>query len=371
MKRSWFLVPAILPAAVALAQNGSILYNPVRSIVDQEIKVKGWGSGSVSETDEAAYEGTHSLRVSSRNFFQGGIIALGKPVDLDAEAGDKSNLLRIVFRTADITLGGGGGGVPGAGGKGGPAGAGGFGGGGGGRGAGGAGGLGAPGGPPGGAGGFGGGGGRGAGGQGAPGGLGGGGGFPGAGGKGGAGGFGGFGGGQGTAAPATGMKFIRLIVTTTDGKKSEAYIPTNSSVGTDEKGWRAVSVPLQGISGFARTNKTIKDVALSADQTTTFYVGDIRVLNDKTPIRAEPNVREINRELGADVIFSATGLGGSSILRYTWDFDASDGIGVDAEGQAVRRKFRKAGTYTITLTVSDYYGLKDPYVTTIKAVINP
>lgn len=345
MKRSWFLIPAFLPAAMALAQNGTVLYNPVRSIADQEIKVKGWGSGTLSETDEAAFNGTHSLRVSTRNYFQGGIITLGKPADLLDEAKDKTNLLRITFRQADIKLGGPAGGA-GAGAGAGPQRGGGL---------------------------AGAGGGDGGKGGGSAGGLGGGnrGGFPGglAGGP-----PGGIGGGTtksalGINAPA--MKFIRVIVTTTDGKKSEAYIPTDTSAPTQEAGWRSVAVPLQAISGLDRTNKLIKDVAISADQTTTFYVGDLRVVSDKTPIRAEPNFRDLNRELGAEVIFSANGQGGSSVLRYTWDFDASDGIGVDAEGQAVRRKFRKAGTYTITLTVSDYYGLKDPYITTIKAVINP
>jgi len=344
MKRSWFLIPAFLPAAMALAQNGTVLYNPVRSIADQEIKLKGWGSGTLSETDEAAFNGTHSLRISTRNYFQGGIITLGKPADLLDEAKDKTNLLRVTFRQADMKLGGPASGVGG----------------------------GADAGPKRGAGLAGAGGGGGAAGGGAAAGGGNRGGLPG-------GGFpGGFPGGApgGTTKSALGvnapvMKYIRLIVTTTDGKKSEAYIPTDTSAPTQETGWRSVAVPLQAISGLDRTNKVIKDVALSADQTTTFYVGDLRVVSDKTPIRAEPNVRDINRELGAEVIFSASGQGGSSVLKYTWDFDASDGIGVDAEGQAVRRKFRKAGTYTITLTVSDYYGLKDPYTTTIKAVINP
>jgi hypothetical protein len=336
MKRSWFMIPAFLPAAMALAQNGTVLYNPVRTIADQEIKVKGWGSGTLSETDEAAFNGTHSLRISTRNYFQGGIITLGKPVDLLDEAKEKTNLLRVTFRQADMKLGGGAGAGAGD----------------------------AGGGPRRGAGlaGAGGGGGAAAGGGGNRGGL--------------PGGLQGGAPGTGTTKTALGvnppaMKFIRVIVTTTDGKKSEAYIPTDTAAPTQETGWRSVAVPLQAISGLDRTNKVIKDVAISADQMTTFYVGDLRIISDKTPIRAEPNVRDINRELGAEVIFSASGQGGSSVLRYTWDFDASDGIGVDAEGQAVRRKFRKAGTYTITLTVSDYYGLKDPYTTTIKAVINP
>ena len=91
---------------------GTTLYAPVRSIKDQGISVRGWGSGTISETDEMAYEGTYSIRVSTRNFFQGGILSLTNPVDLSQAFADKNNLLRILVRVADQsqTLGGGGGG---------------------------------------------------------------------------------------------------------------------------------------------------------------------------------------------------------------------------------------------------------------------
>ena len=132
-----------------------------------------------------------------------------------------------------------------------------------------------------------------------------------------------------------------------------------------------MAVPLQAILGLDRTNKQISAFAVSGDATSTFYVGDLRVINDTTPIRGEPNVRSINLALGEEVTLTAYGEAGSSILRYTWDFDDADGVQVDAEGQSVKRKFRKAGTYNITLTINDFYGLKQPYTTTIKAVVNP
>jgi PKD repeat protein len=163
-----------------------------------------------------------------------------------------------------------------------------------------------------------------------------------------------------------------LIVTTTDGKKSEVYVPANTSSATDE-GWKTVSIPLQAITGFDRTNKTIDSIAISGNSTSTFYVGDLRIVDDSTPIRGEfnPDVREQNLALGDEVTLSAVGFGGASILRYTWDFDDRDGIQVDAEGQTVTRRFRKAGTFTITLTISDYYGLKTPYTATMKVTVNP
>ncbi len=44
---------------------------------------------------------------------------------------------------------------------------------------------------------------------------------------------------------------------------------------------------------------------------------------------------------------------------------------MDAEGQIVKRKFRVPGEYTITLTISDAFGLKQPFQTTIKVTVNP
>ena len=164
-----------------------------------------------------------------------------------------------------------------------------------------------------------------------------------------------------------------MIVTTTDGKKSEVYVPANTSAATDE-GWKTVAIPLQAITGFDRTYKTIQSIAISGNTTSTFYVGDLRIIDDSTPIRGEinPDVREQNLALGDEVTLSATGFGGASILRYTWDFDDRDGIQVDAEGQTINPEdSAKPGTFVVTLTISDFYGLKPPYTTTMKITVNP
>ena len=163
---------------------------------------------------------------------------------------------------------------------------------------------------------------------------------------------------------------LRLIVTTTDGKRSEAYIPVDTNASTDN-GWKIVSVPLQAISGFDRTNKDIKDIAFAGDATSTFYLGDLRVVNDSTPITGEiKNSPDINLALGDTVTFNASGTGGASILKYSWDFGTGSALEEDAVGQSVTRKFRKPGTYKVTLTISDLYGLKAPYTTSVNVKVN-
>lgn len=360
---------SLAAAMVMAAQTSTILYAPVKVIKDQNISLKSWGSGTASETDELAFEGAHSIRISTRNQFAGGLVLFGSPVGLSDKFGDKNNMLRLVYKAADssMVLGGGPGAGPGGngpgGGPGGP--------------------VGGPAGGP--AGGPGGGVGRPGSGPGAgPGGVGPGGrpgqgpgggpiGGPGQIGQGGIGGPGKQGGGMpgGSTVAAQKLQSIRLIITTTDGKKSEAYLPVATS-GSGERGWRTAAIPLQAISGFDRTNKEIKSIGFAGDVTTTFYIGDLRVVNDTTPITGQSNIKgDLNLALGDTVTFAGGGYGGSSILKYSWDFDDKDGIQEDATGQTVKHQFRKPGNYTITLTISDVYGLKQPYSTTIKAKVNP
>ena len=336
-------------------QAGSTLYRPGISLKDQAISLRSWGSGICSETEEDAFEGTTSIRVTTKNLFQGGILNWEKPVDLATMYPDKANLLRITFKSLDGTVSSGG---PGAGGGPGTA---------GGKGGGGIGSFDSGGGP------------GAAGGKGGP--------PPGAGGG------GQFGGGRngpgaGFGAGATNttlgtLKVMRVIIATTDGMKSEAFLPASTTVSVD-RGWKQAGIPLQAIKGFDKTNKIIKSISFSGDVTTAFYLGDIRVINDRTPIRAETTFKTATVALNDTLTFAARGYGGSSVLKYSWDFDDIDGIQVDAEGSTVKYRFRKSsndlnnptwmrpnGEFTITLTVSDTYGLKDPYVTTIKVKVNP
>jgi hypothetical protein len=361
LQKTMIVVLASLSVTSAFAQKSIELYQPAESTKDQGISLKGWGSGTISQTDETFFVGSYSLRISTRSFFQGGSITFGQPSDVSTSYTNKNNLLRFTYKIADGSVQGGAGRLGGIGG---------------GRRGGGFPGGGAPGG-----GGF-------------PGGAPGGGRFPGAGfpGGGAAGGGdspagggrvgGGFpGGGQGFPGAGIGrpggageqpvLKNLRLIVTTSDGKKSEAYVPIATSFSSDEQGWRQISVPLQAITGLDRTNKTIKSIALSADTTATFYVGALGIVNDATPIQGDIEAQDLNLAEGDEVVFSANGSGGSTPLKFSWDFDQKDGIQVDAEGQSVTRKFRKPGQYTITLTISDLYGLKEPCVKTVKVVVNP
>lgn len=321
MRHLAWLAIATLVASSASAQS---LYQPNRKISEQGISIKGWGSGTISETDEQKYEGSYSLCITTRNYFQGGLINMEKPVDLSAALADKNNLLRFAIRSsgekpkfaAAATSTGAGGGL----------------------GVGGATGIGA-----------------GAAGE--------------AGGRG-----GGQGGGGGSSAPQGTqlttdaiLRTVRLVVTTSDGLKSEAYMNI-ASVGPEA--WRTFSLPLNAIRGFERTSKQITSIAISGDALSTFWVGDIRVINDSTPISGEMNFKsDKDLSLGQELEFIAYGYAGSTPLKYEWDFDG-DGL-ADAEGNTIKHKFRRPGKFKVTLTIRDLYDNKKPYTTSIMVNVNP
>lgn len=317
-----------LASAMVGAAHAQTIYVPNTSIKEQGVTLKGWGSGTIAETDEVASEGAFSLRVTTRNYFQGGIINFSSPVNLSTAYADANNLLRFSIRSSGekprfaTTVGGGGaaGGGPTAGGAG--------------------------------AGGAGGGGGQGGLRDGGP-------------------ATGGAGSGTQTGIAATSdvpLRNVRVVVTTTDGKKSEAYLSVRATGG---EAWRNFSLPLQAINGFDKTNKTIQSIAISGDAISTFWVGDIRVINDSTAITGEMNFKEpLNLASGDEREFIAYGFAGSTPLKYTWDFDDRDGIQVDAEGQAVKFKFRRPGKFTVTVTIADLYGKKQPITKTVEVTVN-
>lgn len=301
---------AIALGATLLA-GAQTLYNPTRPTKDQGMALKSWGSGTIAETDETAFEGTTSIRVSSRNFFQGGIIDYLTPVDLGSAYTDKNNLLVFTLHIPGVIAGQ----APSGKGSGK----------GGGKGAGGAGDLGLN---------------------------------------------NGEGSGGTTVTSTASLEKIRLVIATSDGMRSEAFVEVKGKVA-DEKGWMKASIPLQAISGFSKTNKMIQSIAIAGDAVSTFYVGEASISSDSTPIYGEINQGDLNLALGDVVQFIGSGYAGASPVKYEWDFDSTDGVQADASGQFVKRRFRKAGDFVVTLTISDMYGLKAPYSTTIKVTVNP
>ncbi len=188
-----------------------------------------------------------------------------------------------------------------------------------------------------------------------------------------------------TGAPAQSPKSIeniRLLIRTSDGKLSEALYSLVSASGTTNR-WIRVGIPLQAIPGFLKTNQEISAIAVSGDAPGTFYLGEIRVVTDDTPIQGFLSHRSLVLARGDAVTLWASAEAGYSILVYEWDFDHRDGIQVDATGPVVYHRFRipsynpdpRVGEMPkpllVTVTIRDAFGLKPPWQGTIEVVVNP
>lgn len=296
-------------AALAAAGQGEVANVPLyagESLEASAITLSPWGGGSISDSTDVSYLGSHSLMVRTATYFQGGTVTFARPVSLAAYLPNRENLLVVaIYPTqTSTTATTGGGGTTGRG--------------------------------------------------------------PGL--AGGSGGAMGGGGATTTTQAAKPLDAIRLIIRTTDGRASEAYYPLPAgSAGR----WRRLGVPLSAIYGFAKTNKEVASISFSGDAPSVFFIGEIRAVTDQTPIQGSLSVTELNLGRGQEITFYATAEAGPSILVYEWDYDAKDGIQVDYSGQFVTHRFRVAGEYTVTCTIRDLYGLKQPWQGTISVTVNP
>lgn len=168
------------------------------------------------------------------------------------------------------------------------------------------------------------------------------------------------------------VKQLRIVVTTTDAKKSEFYIPVDASQPTTKSGWRTIAVPLQSIHGFGVSNQTVSGLTLSTDNISTLYIDDVRIVTDEVPLTGEAKPASAELHAGDQLTFSAVADGGLSPIVFRWDFgEDSNGLQIDAEGARVRHRFKKAGNYKVTLTIADRFGYKKPYQQVIPVTVTP
>lgn len=307
-----FLIAGATCAILAFAslQNQS-LYNG-QPLSETGITLTSWGGGKISEAKDVSLAGGSALKVETTNFFQGGMIQWPKPIDVSSASQSKDSLLGIGVWIV-IPAGAEGGGAVGGGGD-----------------------------PSGGGNKF---------------------------GSGGAS-VGSIGGGQASggagAKPQLRMGRLRIVIKTSDGKLSEAIAPVNASGR-----WVRTSIPIDRIPGFAKSNRQIAAMAISGDAPAYFYIGEIRVTTDQTPIQGSINNTDLNIGKGTEVILSANAEAGLTPVEFVWDFDAKDGLQEEAWGQAIRHKFRIPGDFVVTLTIRDPYGLKKPWTGTMRVTVNP
>jgi hypothetical protein len=179
-------------------------------------------------------------------------------------------------------------------------------------------------------------------------------------------------------SPFERMRFLLIMA---DGTRYELTRPVSLPPSEDDTAYVPLSFPLAAaLKKGGATNAGLRpapagpgaqlaQLAIFGDKYQQFYLGEITLVTDDTDISVEP-LDEQTATINDALTFTGDAQGGASTLKYSWDFDAKDGIQQDKVGQSVSYTYRKAGTYTVTLTVSDVDGLKKPATTTMELEVS-
>lgn len=305
MLRHRLLYVFVLTIAGTLCFPQELLIYDGRPLEELGIKAGGWGSGSIGQVKERVFRGSFSLKLTSLNYYEGGRLEFSRPIDLSPFLNNPYAFLqfRVSLGTYALPT------FPGA-----------------------------------------------FGGPGAPGAFGG---MPGAGGPG-FGGMPGMGGAPGMFAP-TGqvlpLRGLRIVLFCEDGLLVSEGFPLSFQIRMGEA-WFVVAIPFNTFKG--KGNGKVTQMLICTNSPQIVYIGEIKATIDRTPIKLNLPYTALSARVNIPVQFFASAEGGLSTLRFSWDFDKSDGIQEEAIGNPVVHTFTKEGKYIVTVTVSDEAGVKKP-----------
>lgn len=161
-------------------------------------------------------------------------------------------------------------------------------------------------------------------------------------------------------APTTGK--IRFVFESDNGVVVSAEQPT-CAVDPDDM-WMRTAVPLAKFKVKDDLKEfRLKRLLIMTDVPTTMYLGQMKLVTDKTPITVE-ELGTKSLAITDEVMWVPEAEGGVSSLDYSWDFDARNGVQSESTAMIGRYVYVVGGEYTVTLTVSDVDGLKAPVTVT-------
>lgn len=162
---------------------------------------------------------------------------------------------------------------------------------------------------------------------------------------------------------------VRFVFVSDEGTQIEVEQITNPL--DPEDNWCRVAVPLAKFKTSAGelSEFKLKRLLIFSDLPSTFYLGEIKLVTDKSPIKVDALPSQVV-VIYDEVILQAKADGGVSSLIYSWDFDASNGIQEELTGPIGRYVYTRGGDYTVTLTVKDADGIKQPVTVTTTISVN-
>jgi len=165
------------------------------------------------------------------------------------------------------------------------------------------------------------------------------------------------------------VRRVRLVVFLENGPTVECLTDVASYRLSDD-GWMVVSYPIAALKGKTDLAQyRVKRLVITGDGNEAFHIGEIRTMRDTTPLSADAGSdKEVSKNYS--IAFQGTATAGASAVKYSWDFDKSNGVQEEAVSDLVYHRFTKAGDYEATLTVTDAFGIKKPATATIKVKVN-
>jgi len=171
------------------------------------------------------------------------------------------------------------------------------------------------------------------------------------------------------AASQPAVERIRVVLVTDKGLiDCGAHKVDPTAIEAED--WVRVLIPVEQFAGPGKTaGAQVKQVAFFGDNSGRFYVGRAWLVQEDTPLVADPGPRRRRVTVGQEVRFEAAPQQGDVKARYTWDFDDLDGIQEDLTGPSVTWKFDQPGYYVVTLTVKDAAGILTPKVAHVNVLV--
>ena len=171
------------------------------------------------------------------------------------------------------------------------------------------------------------------------------------------------------AASQPAVERIRVVLVTDKGLiDCGAHKVDPTAIEAED--WVRVLIPVEQFAGPGKTaGAQVKQVAFFGDNSGHFYVGRAWLVQEDTPLVADPGPRRRRVTVGQEVRFEAAPQQGDVKARYTWDFDDLDGIQEDLTGPSVTWKFDQPGYYVVTLTVKDAAGILTPKVAHVNVLV--
>jgi hypothetical protein len=152
---------------------------------------------------------------------------------------------------------------------------------------------------------------------------------------------------------------LRLVLFTDQGQLIGDPVAVTAT-SKDKRGWIPVSAALARFTG-AKGARELRAVGIFADRSDTFYLGQVRLIVDRTPVKvgvhAKPGVARPD-----ELVDLTTELSGGPVddAQVSWSF----GEGGQEQGQAfgshVKYIYKKPGDYIVTATVRDKAGVRPP-----------